>query len=157
MSVATFRIESPIFTNARRVLVPACDDQMLWNGHASMIQEIMVKSKLVPDVHVIFCSVGEGGLPGGVIHGCAAGWDHGTLAAWLRFRAIGLITVVVPIVAIENAFYSTMALNEPWKDMHGKKSGEWRRIWTFNRKNRAVPRSGLTTSQGRPWGHDEER
>ena len=63
--------------NARRILVSACDDQILWNGHASMITEIRNKLDFIPDV--IFCSGSRGGLLGGVIAGCSqAGWDHST-------------------------------------------------------------------------------
>ena len=63
--------------NARRILVPACDDQILWNGHASMITEIRNKLDFIPDV--IFCSGSRGGLLGGVIAGCSqAGWNNST-------------------------------------------------------------------------------
>ena len=40
-----------------------------------MIQEIQAELDFVPDV--MFCSVGGGGLLGGIIHGCDAGWSHG--------------------------------------------------------------------------------
>ena len=109
--------------NARRILVPACDDQILWNGHASMITEIRNKLDFIPDV--IFCSGSRGGLLGGVIAGCSqAGWDHGTpVQRWLCV-SLDLTTKPVPIVTIQplgsNGLYSTMALNEPWKDVHGE-------------------------------------
>ncbi|EIW85269.1 tryptophan synthase beta subunit-like PLP-dependent enzyme [Coniophora puteana RWD-64-598 SS2] len=78
------------------VTVPAYDDPLIWEGHASMIQEI--REQLVAKPDVIFCSVGGGGLLGGVLTGCRnAGWDD------------------IPIVAIEthgsNCFYQTMAVN----------------------------------------------
>lgn len=64
--------------NTRRILVPAYDDQVLWNGYESMIGEIRNKLDFTPDV--IFCSVGGGGLLGGIVGGCASfWWDHGTL------------------------------------------------------------------------------
>lgn len=70
-------LTKPDLHNARSILVPADDDQILWNGYESMIREIGNKLDFVPDV--IFCSAVRGGLLGGVIDGCAsAGWDHGT-------------------------------------------------------------------------------
>jgi len=63
-------------TGFNRVLVPAYDDPTLWEGHSSMIQEIKNQIQHVPDA--IFCSVGGGGLLGGIIVGCKdVGWDHG--------------------------------------------------------------------------------
>ena len=60
----------------RRVIVPAYDDQLLWEGHSSMIVEIRDQLKKKPDT--IFCSVGGGGLLGGIIVGCKGiGWDDG--------------------------------------------------------------------------------
>ena len=60
------------------ILVPAYEDPILWEGHASMIEEI---SKQLPGgskPNAIFCSVGGGGLLGGVIRGCkTVGWDDG--------------------------------------------------------------------------------
>jgi len=55
---------------------------------------------------MIICSVGGGGLLGGVMTGCkAVGWED------------------VPIVAVEtsgaNCFYSSMALNSDWTGTHG--------------------------------------
>lgn len=59
-------------------MIPAYDDPILWEGHASLVHEI--KSQLpddtVPDA--IFCSVGGGGLAAGIMQGCkAVGWDDG--------------------------------------------------------------------------------
>ncbi|KAF8964033.1 tryptophan synthase beta subunit-like PLP-dependent enzyme [Flammula alnicola] len=78
------------------VMVPAYDNPVLWEGHSSMVQEISKQLQQEPDA--IFCSVGGGGLLGGIIVGCkAVGWDH------------------VPIVALEtigsDCFYKSMALN----------------------------------------------
>ena len=58
------------------VLVPAYDDEIVWEGHSSMIAEIQAQLQQTPDA--IFCSVGGGGLLGGVLMGCrAAGWEAG--------------------------------------------------------------------------------
>jgi threonine dehydratase len=57
-----------------RVMVPAYDSPILWQGHASMIKEIAYQVPNRPDA--IFCSVGGGGLLGGVLVGCKdVGWD----------------------------------------------------------------------------------
>lgn len=57
-------------------MVPAYDDENLWEGHSSMITEIFNNIPTKPDA--IFCSVGGGGLLGGLIVGCKnIGWDHG--------------------------------------------------------------------------------
>jgi L-serine/L-threonine ammonia-lyase len=57
-----------------RVMVPAYDDPIVWQGHASMIKEIAHQIPNKPDA--IFCSVGGGGLLGGVLVGCKeVGWD----------------------------------------------------------------------------------
>ena len=83
-----------------------------------MIDEIRNKLDFIPDV--IFCSVGGGGLLGGVIHGCAAGWDHGAQSC--GYVSLDLIMNAVPIVVIEplgsNCFYSSMALNSAWKEIY---------------------------------------
>jgi len=86
-----------------------------------MIEEIQTELDFVPDV--IFCSVGGGSLLGGIIHGCAAGWSHGgSRNCGCVCVTPDLITRTVPIVAIEplgsNCFYSSMALNMPWKEMY---------------------------------------
>ncbi|KAI0262897.1 tryptophan synthase beta subunit-like PLP-dependent enzyme [Gloeopeniophorella convolvens] len=81
------------------VLVPAYDHPTLWEGHAPMITE--TRAQLPPHVGkpaAVFCSVGGGGLLGGVIAGCRdAGWDD------------------VPIVALEThgsaCFYHSLAAN----------------------------------------------
>lgn len=60
----------------RSVIVPAYDDPIVWQGHASMINEIAHQIPTKPDA--IFCSVGGGGLLGGVTVGCKdVGWDDG--------------------------------------------------------------------------------
>ncbi|KAK7041412.1 catabolic L-serine/threonine dehydratase [Paramarasmius palmivorus] len=77
------------------VMVPAYDDPLVWEGHASMISEISMELKK-PDA--IFCSVGGGGMLGGIITGCQnVGWDD------------------VPIIALEtigsNCLHHSMLLN----------------------------------------------
>lgn len=59
-------------------MVPAYDEPLLWEGHGSLIPEIarQLPSGVKPDA--IFCSVGGGGLAGGVMRGCkSVGWDDG--------------------------------------------------------------------------------
>ncbi|EGO03866.1 hypothetical protein SERLA73DRAFT_175550 [Serpula lacrymans var. lacrymans S7.3] len=78
------------------VLVPAYDDPLVWEGHSSMITEIKTQLAKKPDA--IFCSVGGGGLLGGVIQGCKqTGWED------------------VPVVALgthgANCFYHSVSLN----------------------------------------------
>ncbi|KAF5387083.1 hypothetical protein D9615_001802 [Tricholomella constricta] len=78
------------------VMVPAYDHGTLWEGHGSMIKEISTQLPYKPDA--IFCSVGGGGLLGGIIEGCTqVGWDD------------------VPIVALEtigsDCFFHSMSCN----------------------------------------------
>lgn len=69
----TFNDVGPNFCS---VMVPAYDDQILWSGHSSMVHEISEQLPNKPDA--IFCSVGGGGLLGGLIVGCRdVGWDDG--------------------------------------------------------------------------------
>lgn len=57
-------------------MVPSYDDPVLWNGHSSMVHEMSNQLPNKPDA--IFCSVGGGGLLGGLIVGCKdVGWDDG--------------------------------------------------------------------------------
>ncbi|GLB35306.1 putative pyridoxal-phosphate dependent enzyme [Lyophyllum shimeji] len=77
-------------------LVPAYEHETLWEGHGSMIEEISRQVSSKPDA--IFCSVGGGGLLGGIIVGCKkVGWDD------------------VPIVALEtigsDCFFHAMSCN----------------------------------------------
>ncbi|KAG6829843.1 hypothetical protein H0H92_003286 [Tricholoma furcatifolium] len=82
-------------TNA--VMVPAYDHETLWEGHGSMVNEVSAQLPTKPDA--IFCSVGGGGLLGGLIYGCkAVGWDD------------------VPLIALEttgsDCFFHSMSMNE---------------------------------------------
>lgn len=59
-----------------RIMVPAYDDPVIWEGHSSMITEISRQLSRKPDA--ICVSVGGGGLLGGLIVGCKnVGWDDG--------------------------------------------------------------------------------
>jgi len=60
----------------RRVMIPAYDDPIIWEGHGSMVHEMQKQLGRKPDA--IFCSVGGGGMLGGILVGCKAiGWDNG--------------------------------------------------------------------------------
>ncbi|KAG6909173.1 hypothetical protein DXG01_001800 [Tephrocybe rancida] len=78
------------------VMVPSYDHEIIWEGHSSLVREISTQLPTKPDA--IFCSVGGGGLIGGIITGCKqVGWDD------------------VPIIALEtigsNCFFHSIALN----------------------------------------------
>ncbi|KAH0584238.1 L-serine dehydratase [Termitomyces sp. J132] len=78
------------------VLAPAYDHEVLWEGHGSMVSEISSQLSSKPDA--IFCSVGGGGLLGGLIHGCRQiGWDD------------------VPLITLEtigsDCFFHSISLN----------------------------------------------
>lgn len=78
------------------VIVPSYEHPVLWEGHSSMVKEMENQLGERPDA--ILCSVGGGGLIGGVLLGCkAVGWND------------------VPIIALEthgsNCFYQANALN----------------------------------------------
>ncbi|KAI9434000.1 tryptophan synthase beta subunit-like PLP-dependent enzyme [Lactarius indigo] len=90
--------EAAVRTQPNAVLVPAYDHPTLWEGHASMIAEIQTQLPRGIKPAAVFCSVGGGGLLGGVIEGCRdAGWDD------------------VPVVALEThgsaCFYHSVAAN----------------------------------------------
>ncbi|KAG8217432.1 tryptophan synthase beta subunit-like PLP-dependent enzyme [Butyriboletus roseoflavus] len=78
------------------VVLSSYDDPVLWRGHSSMVKEMKNQLHHPPDA--IFCSVGGGGLIGGILLGCqSVVWDD------------------VPIVALEthgsNCFYHAGSLN----------------------------------------------
>ena len=61
-----------------RVMVPAYDNPILWEGHASMIEESarQLPAGVIPDA--VVCCGGGRGLAGGVLLGCKnVGWDDG--------------------------------------------------------------------------------
>jgi L-serine/L-threonine ammonia-lyase len=60
--------------------VPAYEDPLLWEGHSSMVTEM--KEQLEGETpKAIFCSVGGGGLIGGLLVGTnREGWADGTLS-----------------------------------------------------------------------------
>ncbi|KAL5635106.1 hypothetical protein ACGC1H_002961 [Rhizoctonia solani] len=68
--------------NKHAILVPPYDHPTIWEGHSTLIQEVdrQLPSGTKPDV--ILCSVGGGGLLGGVIRGVNnVGWDHTEIVA----------------------------------------------------------------------------
>ncbi|KAH9057147.1 tryptophan synthase beta subunit-like PLP-dependent enzyme [Lactarius deliciosus] len=90
--------EAAVRAQPNAVLVPAYDHPTLWEGHASMIAEIRTQLPRGIKPAAVFCSVGGGGLLGGVIEGCRdAGWED------------------VPVVALEThgsaCFYHSVAAN----------------------------------------------
>ncbi|CDO70689.1 hypothetical protein BN946_scf184798.g4 [Trametes cinnabarina] len=86
-------------TEIKAVMVPAYDDPVLWEGHASMVHEIKRQLPHGTKPDAIFCSVGGGGLAAGIMDGCKiVGWDD------------------VPLVTVEthgsNCFYQSLSLND---------------------------------------------
>ena len=72
-------------------MIPAYDDPVVWAGHASLVHEIQRQLPTDAKPDAIFCSVGGGGLAGGIIQGCkAVGWDDG------ESLAIRPLTLFVP-------------------------------------------------------------
>ena len=97
-------------------MVHAYDDEIIWEGHASMVKEISSQLGKKPDV--LFCSVGGGGMLGGLIVGCKdIGWDDGrpVVASNLNASVDLFSSIEVPIVALEtigsNCFYHSILLN----------------------------------------------
>ncbi|KAI0371722.1 tryptophan synthase beta subunit-like PLP-dependent enzyme [Pilatotrama ljubarskyi] len=93
------RARAALQAEPKALLIPSYDNPILWEGYASMVHEIkdQLPANVKPDA--IFCSLGGGGLAGGVIEGCkAVGWDD------------------VPLVTVEthgsNCFYQSLSLNE---------------------------------------------
>ena len=70
-------------------MVPGYDHPLVWEGHASMVHEIkrQLPEGITPDA--IFCSLGGGGLAGGLIEGCkAVGWDDSEYVSYSVANAI---------------------------------------------------------------------
>ncbi|KAG7097364.1 hypothetical protein E1B28_004714 [Marasmius oreades] len=88
--------QEAVSSDSNAVMVPAYDNPVVWEGHSSMIDEISTQLGKKPDA--IFCSVGGGGMLGGVIVGCKrVGWDD------------------VPIIALgtigSNCFHHSILMN----------------------------------------------
>lgn len=96
------------------VILSSYDDPVLWKGHSSMVKEI--KSQLHRPPDAIFCSVGGGGLIGGILLGCQlVGWDDGSSVSQFHQQCRNSIRFAVPVVALEthgsNCFYHAGSLN----------------------------------------------
>ena len=78
MDRSTTRCAASLRAMWHRVMIPAYDDPLLWEGHASMVEEVHRQLPKGAKPDAIVCSVGGGGLAGGIIEGCkAVGWDDG--------------------------------------------------------------------------------
>jgi hypothetical protein len=84
-------------------MVPAYDDPLLWQGHASMVTEIHNQMRRGPGTisglkpNVVVCSVGGGGLLGGILVGLKqVGWEDGS--SWALYHA-------VPVLMVTNCSY----------------------------------------------------
>merc|ERR1711902_169317 len=63
--------------NYKKEYVPMFNDPEIWNGHSTIIKELMEQCEAVPDA--IVCAVGGGGLLMGVFEGLRkAGWSERT-------------------------------------------------------------------------------
>lgn len=120
-------------------MVPAYDHPTLWSGHASMIEEIAVQTSIIPKA--ILCSVGGGGLIGGILVGCSrVGWDKGAFRVFV-LSSLLQAPPTVPIVALEtqgsDCFYHSLMLNRPEN-----------KSYTRPESVRAVPiKHGLTVAE----------
>lgn len=84
-------------SDVHAVVVPAYEHELLWEGHSSMIDEIASQLKKKPDA--IFCSVGGGGMLGGILAGCKNnGWDD--------------VLVATMETGGSDCFHYSMALNQ---------------------------------------------
>lgn len=95
-------------------MVPAYDDELVWEGHSSMVHEI-ARQLGGKKPGVLFCSIGGAGLLGGIIKGCEdVGWDDGEHTLQLYFAI--LTPRPVPIVALEtigsNCFHYSVVANK---------------------------------------------
>ncbi|KAF5372114.1 hypothetical protein D9758_005033 [Tetrapyrgos nigripes] len=89
-----------VTTEEKAVLVPAYDDPTVWEGHGSMIEEIAEQLPPGKKPTSIFCSVGGGGMLGGIMEGCRkVGWEDVTITT---LETIG-----------SNCFHHSVLLNIP--------------------------------------------
>ncbi|AHE66281.1 pyridoxal-phosphate dependent enzyme [Legionella oakridgensis] len=66
--------------NNKAAYIPPFDHPMLWDGHATMIEEVITQGLEPPDAVIV--SVGGGGLACGVLEGMRRyGWNHVPLIA----------------------------------------------------------------------------
>ncbi|KAL7283207.1 hypothetical protein ACG7TL_002634 [Trametes sanguinea] len=126
---------------SKAVMVPAYDDPIIWEGHASMVHEIkrQLPEGIKPDA--IFCSVGGAGLAAGIMDGCTAvGWDD------------------VPLVAVEthgsNCFYQSVSLNDgPFRgNVSSRQAPEGTRPERCNEHNVTVAHLANLTSKATSLG-----
>lgn len=83
-----------------------------------MVEEISRQLPSKPDA--ILCSVGGGGLLGGIIVGCKkVGWDDGVLSFNNYLLLVYWNYCIVPVAAMETdgsaCFYRSIELNADWK------------------------------------------
>ncbi|EJU00253.1 tryptophan synthase beta subunit-like PLP-dependent enzyme [Dacryopinax primogenitus] len=75
--------EKLVASSPDAVMVPAYDDPLLWRGHSTMITELTSQLPAnTPPPSAILCSVGGGGLLGGLLTGVnSLGWRDTTVVA----------------------------------------------------------------------------
>ena len=72
-------------------MVPAYDDPLLWQGHASMIEEAARQLPADAKPDAVVCCIGGGGLGAGVMLGCKnVGWDDGKCPPRIHDTLVGL-------------------------------------------------------------------
>ncbi|EMD38624.1 hypothetical protein CERSUDRAFT_113802 [Gelatoporia subvermispora B] len=80
------------------LMIPIYDNPLLWEGHASLVHEVSRQLPRGTTPDAVFCSVGGGGLVGGVLQGCQqVGWENVRLVA---METLG-----------SNCLYEALALN----------------------------------------------
>ncbi|KAH9946307.1 tryptophan synthase beta subunit-like PLP-dependent enzyme [Epithele typhae] len=88
-----------VAADPKAVMVPAYDDPLLWEGHASLVHEIRHQLPEGTKPAAVFCSVGGAGLAGGIMTGLkAVGWDD-----------VSLVTVETHGAS---CFYQSLSLND---------------------------------------------
>ncbi|THU95033.1 tryptophan synthase beta subunit-like PLP-dependent enzyme [Dendrothele bispora CBS 962.96] len=97
---AVEKAKETVSKEEKAVLVPAYEDPIIWEGHSSMIEEIAEQLPPSKKPTSIFCSVGGGGMLGGIMEGCRkVGWEDVTITA---LETIG-----------SNCFHHSVLLNTP--------------------------------------------